>query len=299
MQREFRFTVANRIVRIGFLANAALMVFKLLAGHFGRSAAVFADGIESACDFIAIFSTMVALNIGKKPYDSDHPYGHGKAESISAILVSLVIIATGIGVEFQSIKTITGATYQPPKLIAVAVAIMTVISKEWLYRYTVATANTLQSPALQAIAKDHRKDAVTSIATVIGVSSAFLGCALMDPIAAAITGLFILHIGIQTFVSASQELMDAKPSPDLLNEITLMVEEMDGVEHVHEIRARRSGQFFIVDLKLDMDPDMTVKRSHDIACHVKQGIFEKFHNVGDVMIHINPHGEEHEDLIRL
>jgi cation diffusion facilitator family transporter len=299
MERGKRFAQADRIVRFGFWINAALMVMKLLAGHFGRSEAVLADGFESASDFIAIGATMVALRIGRKPYDSDHPYGHGKAESIAAILVALLIFATGAGILAQAVHTVLSAEYQAPQLMAVAAAFATIFIKGWLYRFSLKTGSRLQSPALLAIAKDHRKDAITSIATVIGVSAAFFGLRIMDPLAAGITSLFIFHIGIETFRAAAQELMDALPSAELLQQITAMTEQVDGVEHVHEIRARRSGQFLIVDLKLDMDPEMTVKRSHAIACQVKKGIFSAFANVGDVMIHINPHDEEHEDLIRL
>lgn len=299
MQREERFGQADRIIRYGFWINAGLMVMKLLAGHFGRSEAVFADGIESGCDFIAILSTMVALRIGRKPYDSEHPYGHGKAESIAAILIALLIFATGAGILIQATRSILLNAYQTPRLLAVAAAVATIAIKGWLYRFSVKTGSRLQSPALLAIAKDHRKDALTSIATVIGVSGAFFGQEFLDPLAAGLTSLLIFHIGYQTFLAAAQELMDALPSSELLQEITAMAEAVSGVEHVHEIRARRSGQYLIVDLKLEMDPAMTVKRSHDIALQVKKEIFASFHNVGDVMIHINPHEEEHEDLIRL
>ena len=299
MQREERFGQADRIIRYGFWINAGLMIMKLLAGHFGRSEAVFADGIESGCDLIAILSTLVALRIGRKPYDSEHPYGHGKAESIAAILVSLIIFATGAGILIQATRSILLNEYYSPSLLAVAAAFATIVIKGWLYRFSVKTGNRLQSPALLAIAKDHRKDALTSIATLIGVSGAFFGHELLDPLAAGITSLLIFHIGYQTFLAAAQDLMDALPAAELLQEITAMAEAVSGVEHVHEIRARRSGQYLIVDLKLEMDPEMTVKRSHDIAIQVKKEIFASFLNVGDVMIHINPHEEEHEDLIRL
>lgn len=299
MQREERFGKADLVIRYGFWFNAVLMVMKLLAGYFGHSEAVLADGFESACDFIAISATMMALRIGRKPYDSGHPYGHGKAESISAIVVSFVILGTGAGILVQAARTIALHAYQSPQLMAVAAAFVTIFVKEWLYRSSVKTGNELQSPALLAIAKDHRKDAVTSIATLVGVSGAFFGVQFMDPLAAGLTSLFILHVGYQTFYDAAQQLMDAPPPTELLQEITVMAEVVSGVEHVHEIRARRSGQYLIVDLKLDMDPTMTVKQSHDIATTVKRGIFERFNTVGDVMIHINPHEEDHEDLIRL
>ena len=299
MQRHERFGTADRVIKTGFWINAFLMVMKLLAGYFGGSEAVFADGLESACDFVAIFSTMVALRIGRRPYDEDHPYGHGKAESISAIFVSVIIFATGAGILYKSLDTVVSGEFETPQLMAVAAAFITIIIKEWLYRFSFCKGSELQSPAILAIAKDHRKDAVTSVATLIGVTAAFFGWQIMDPLAAGITSLLIFHIGYQTFRTAAHELMDALPSTELLSDITELAQKVPGVEHVHEIRARRSGQYVIVDLKLDMDPEMTVKRSHDIATEVKRLIFDKFVNVGDVMIHINPHEEQHEDMIRL
>ncbi|GLI37192.1 cation diffusion facilitator family transporter [Geobacter hydrogenophilus] len=299
MLREERFNKADRIIAVGFWANAGLMTMKLLAGYFGKSEAVVADGLESACDFIAILSTMIALKVGRQPFDPKHPYGHGKAESIAAVLVSLVIFSTGIGILVKAVHTITDRTYQTPDLIAVLAALITIGVKEWLYRYTVSTGKRLESPALAAVAKDHRKDAVTSVATLVGVSGAYLGAGIMDPLAAGLTSFFIFHIGYETCMGAIHDLMDGLPSGDLIQLISEVAEAVDGVEHVHEIRGRRSGQYVIIDLKLDMDPEMTVKRSHDIATTVKRLIFEQFPNVGDVMIHINPHDEEHEDLIRL
>ena len=299
MQRHERFGLAERVIWVGFWINALLMAMKLLAGYFGRSEAVFADGLESACDFIAILATMIALRIGQKPFDNTHPYGHGKAESVAAMVVSLVIFATGAGILYRAVHTIIDADYETPRAMAVAAALLTIIAKERLYRFSVKSGSRLQSPALLAVAKDHRKDALTSIATLVGVTGAFFGFRLMDPLAAGLTAFFIFYVGYQTFRTAGQELMDARPSEELIGAITELAEKVSGVEHVHEIRGRRSGQYVIVDLKLDMDPEMTVKQSHDIATQVKRLIFEKYPNVGDVMIHINPHDEEHEDMIRL
>ncbi|HEY6874673.1 MAG TPA: cation diffusion facilitator family transporter [Geobacteraceae bacterium] len=299
MLRHERFSRAERVIWVGFWMNALLMAMKLLAGYFGRSEAVLADGLESACDFIAILASLIALRIGQKPFDLSHPYGHGKAESLAAIVVSLVIFATGAGILYGAIHTIVDADYETPKTVAVAAAFITIIIKERLYRFSVKTGAALQSPALLAVAKDHRKDAITSIATLVGVTGAFLGFRLMDPLAAGVTSFFIFHVGYHTFTTAAQELMDVRPPEELIRAVTGLAEGVPGVEHVHEIRGRRSGQYIIIDLKLEMDPDMTVKQSHDIATEVKRLIFENYPNVGDVMIHINPHEEEHEDMIRL
>jgi cation diffusion facilitator family transporter len=297
--RGERFNRADRVISIGFWVNTLLMVLKLAAGHYGRSEAVFADGVESACDFIAIGMTIVALKVGRKPFDEDHPYGHGKVESLSAIFVSVIIFATGAWILYGSVTTIIAGRYESPAFIAVLAAAATILIKESLYRYSVRVGGELGSPALLAIAKDHRKDAITSVATLIGVGCAYLGFRVMDPIAAGLTSLFIFHIGYQTFRTSAHELMDGLPQQELVSAISELAGAVEGVDKVHEIRARHSGQFLIVDLKLDMAPEMTVKRSHQIATEVKKRIFEHFPNVGDVMIHINPSDEPHEDLIRL
>jgi len=299
MRRRERFAGADRVIRVGFIANAVLMVLKLAAGHFGGSEAVFADGVESACDFIAIAFTMVALRIGRQRLDGRHPYGHGRAENISAILVAIIIFLGGVGILIRSVVTIATGTYPEPEPIAVLAAAVTIGAKEFLYRFTVRTGSRLESPALLAVAQDHRKDALTSVATLVGVTGAFFGVGILDPAAAVLSSLWIFRIGYQTFRSAAHDLMDGRPPEMLISSISEIAEQVDGVKHVHEIKARRSGQYVIVDLKLDMDPDMTVKRSHDIATRVKRNIFRKFQNVGDVMIHINPHEEQHEDLTRL
>ncbi len=299
MERSERFSSATRVIEVGFWVNAALMTMKLLAGIFGRSEAVFADGMESAADFIAILASMIAIRIGRKPYDEKHPYGHGKAENIAAIIVSLVIFGTGGWILVRSVHSIIDGTFETPGAIAVAAAFLTIITKEVLYRYTISAGSRLGSPAILASAKDHRKDAITSISTLVGVTGAYFGVAVMDPLAAGLTSFFIFYIGYETFITAGHDLMDGTATDECIGDIITIAEGVEGVEHVHELRCRRSGQYLIVDLKLDMDPEMTVRKSHAIATEVKTRIFEKIAHVGDVMIHINPHEEEHEDMIRL
>lgn len=299
MQRNERFDQAEKVIRIGFWINAVLMVIKLSAGYWGRSDAVFADGIESACDFIAISATLLALRLGRQPFDAQHPYGHGRAESLAALLISLVIAATGIWILVDAVQAVRHGVVATPGWIAVAAAAATIIIKEWLYQYSRVIGSQLESPSLLALAQDHRKDALTSIATLVGVTAAVLGWGIMDPLSAALTSLVILRIAWTTFQEAAHDLMDGSVQGDFIAEVTALAEGVPLVEHVHEIRARRSGQYIIIDLKLDMDPQMTVKQSHDVATAVKQLIFRTYPNVGDVMIHINPHDEEHEDLIRL
>ena len=298
-ERNVRFSLADRAIAVGFWLNAILMVMKLFAGYYGNSEAVFADGIESACDFVAIIATWIALKIGRKTFDDDHPYGHGKAECMAAIIVSVFIFAAGIGILYKAVMTFVTGHYPQPQLMAVSAAAVTIVVKEVLFRYTRRVARKLESPAVEAVSKDHRKDALTSVATLIGVTGAYLGFVYLDPLAAGLTAFFIFYIGWETLKKASHDLMDGKPPEDILAQIGDTACEISGVDRVHEIRGRRSGQYLIIDLKLEMDPEMTVRRSHEIADQVKVLIFSRFSNVGDVMIHINPGNQTHKDLIRL
>lgn len=290
---------AEGVIRTGFILNVLLMTAKLLAGSFGNSEAVFADGLESGCDFIAIAASYVALKIARQPMDQKHPYGHGRVESLAAVFISVIIFLTGIGILVRVALTIREGVPESPHLVAVVTALATIVVKEWLYRRTNRIGRGLESPVLLALAKDHRKDALTSSATLVGVTGAFFGVRIMDPLAAALTAFFIFHIGVETFRASAHDLMDGRPPDDFIRELVRLAEEVKGVEHVHQVKARRSGQFVLVDLKLEMDPQMTVKESHDISTGVKRKIFRAFPNVGDVMIHINPHEEKHRDLTRL
>jgi len=150
-ERNERFSMADRAITIGFWLNAILMIVKLLAGYYGDSEAVFADGIESACDFVAIISTLIALRIGRKTFDDDHPYGHGKAECMAAIMVSLVIFAAGFGILYKAVMTFVTGHYPQPQLMAVAAAAATIVIKEILFRYTRRVARKLESPAVEAV----------------------------------------------------------------------------------------------------------------------------------------------------
>jgi cation diffusion facilitator family transporter len=297
--RYNHFQIAQRAITVGLWANVALMVMKLLSGHFGHSKAVFADGMESATDLLVGAVGIAALKIGSKPFDTDHPYGHGKAESIAASLVSLVIVATGVGILYGAITTILEKNYMKPGIIAVVAALITIAGKETLFRYTRRIAKKTESPTLEAVAADHRKDAFTSMATLIGVGGAYLGAAFLDPIAAGLTSLFIFRVGWKTFRSACNDLMDAQPSKEVMASITETAAGVHGVDQVHEVRIRRSGQNLIVDIKLDMNPEMTVRESHHISTEVRKLIFEKYPRVGDIMIHVHPTAEDHNDMNRL
>lgn len=300
IQRQARFATAERLVRIGLGVNLLLMIVKLAAGRLGRSEAVFADGVESACDLAVSIASLATLRFSRQPLDRRHPYGHGRAESIAALVMGCAIIATAFLIFHAAVLSIAGGHVERPAPMAVGAAALTVVVKEALARATFRQARRSGSPVLQVQARDHRKDAVTSLFTLAGCGLAALGWPLSDPLVAGMTAVLIAHLGIVTFREAARELMDAALPEALLKSIGDIALSVAGVEHVHEIRGRRSGQHLIVDLKLEMDPRMTVERSHELATLVKRRIFETLPRVGDVMIHVNPHDDpHHEDLVRL
>jgi cation diffusion facilitator family transporter len=300
LQRRDRFDVADRAIYVGIAANVLFVSAKLSAGHFGRSEAVFADGVESACDLVVAVGTLLAMRISRAPSDLRHPYGHGRVENIAALMIGATIIATGLWILFTSVHSVFAHVHGRPSWIAVATAGVTILGKELLARYTFRIGDRIGSPSVTALAQDHRKDALTSVATLVGAGCAMLGATILDPIVAGLAALLILRTGWGTFVSASQELMDAALPEAQIRAVTTLAESVAGVEHVHEIKGRRAGQFMIIDLKLEMDPDMTVRHSHEVATRVKRLIFDAYPAVGDVMIHVNPHDDpNHEDLVRL
>ncbi len=300
LQRKTRFDLADRVILYGIGLNVVLLAAKFGAGVWGRSAALRADGVESACDLVISLAVLWAMRISRKPFDPEHPYGHGKVESLAALLVGIGILVTGLWLFIDSCHVIVFHTAARVHWVAPAVAAITVAAKELATHYTRRRARLLGSPTLEALAQDHRKDALSSVATMLGAGAAVCGWFYFDPAVAMLTAVFILRTGGETFKRAFDDLIDAALPAEEMAGIKRDAASVEGVEHVHEIRGRRSGQFVIIDLKLEMDPKMTVLASHAVAEQVKRRVFRNHPAVGDVMIHVNPHDDgAHRDLIRL
>jgi len=300
VNRKDRFDLADHVILMGVALNVMLLLAKFGVGIWGHSAALRADGVESGCDLLISVAMLWAMRMSRKPFDPDHPYGHGKIESLAALLVGIGILATGLWIIGDSFHVIFMHKVETVHWAAPAVALVTVVSKMAAARYTRRRARLLGSPTLEALAQDHRKDALSSVATALGAGAAVCGWFYFDPAMAVLTALFILHMGMATFKRAFDELVDAALPASALNAIKRDAATIAGVEHVHEIRGRRSGQFLIIDLKLEIDSQLTVLTSHAIAERVKRLVFRNHPEVGDVMIHVNPHDDgAHRDLIRL
>ena len=294
-----RTTTARKVTQIGIWGNVVLTVLKFSAGVLGHSSAMISDAVHSFSDILATGVVYFTIGIAAKPKDKEHPYGHGKAEALGAFTVGLILVGVGLTVLFESVKKIFIVTTPPIGILPVVAAAVSIVFKEWMFRYTHGIGKKINNRAIMANAYDHRSDVYTSFAALSGILMAKLGWPLFDPVAGAVIVLAIFRMSYKIIRSAALELMDTQLDVDLINRITRIAENVEGIEHVHQIKARRYGHYFLVDLKVDIDPQMTVLRSHDITARAKKRIFDEISTVGDVIIHVNPHDKPHKDLTRL
>ncbi|MBI4743945.1 MAG: cation transporter [Actinobacteria bacterium] len=289
MNKESRERLAENTTAIGVVVNVVLTLFKFIAGFMGNSQAMIADATNSASDVFATVIVYISLKFAKQPVDEKHPYGHGRAESIAAAIVGFLLAGGGAAILFIAMRSIIVGEYSSPKIIALIAAAVSIVSKETLFRFTIKVGKKLESPAIIANARDHRADVYSSTASLTGVGGAILGFPVFDSIAGAGVSLFIIKTGYDVIHDAFGELMDAMPSKEVVEEIASIAEDIKGVEHVHEIKARKMGQYILVDLKVEIDPEITVADGHMIASEIRRTVMDKVSNVSDVMVHVNPH----------
>ncbi len=284
-----RFQKAQNITIAGILSNILLVVLKGVVGWLGKSQALMADAFHTFSDLFSNFIVYVSLKVSKKPVDETHPYGHGKAESIAASTVGIILIGGGLIILFGSIRNVVYGDIVRPALLTLAIAIFSFVGKEILFRVTYIIGKNLKSPAVIASAWDHRSDAYSSIGVSIGIFGAIIGFPVLDSIAGAMVSVFIIKIGYKLAIESGQRLMDKSIDEETIKKIEKIAGSVKGVEHIHEVKARYMGQFVLVDLKIEVDSELTIARGHSIGGKVKYAIMENIPNISDVMVHINPH----------
>lgn len=283
-----RYVKGRQAAWVGIIANILLTGFKFTAGVVGKSQAMIADAVESLSDVVSHTVVLISLKISKKPVDWDHPYGHGRAESIATGLVAIFVASAGLAIIWRTVNSILSGHEGVPGRIALLAAVVTIGVKEGLYQYAARMGRKFKSSVLMAGAADHRKDALTSVATLIGIAGARSGYPVLDPLAAGLVSVVILRLAYNIAVTATGELMDRQPEDDTMRQIVAATERCDGVEHAY-VRARRLGPSVFVDIKIDIDPNLTVSEGHNIAKAVKEDVLRWVEGVVDVMVHVNPH----------
>ena len=274
----------------GIIGNILLAVIKGLAGFFGNSYALIADAIESTSDVFSSLIVLIGLRISTKPKDKNHPYGHGKAEPIVAIVVSLTLLGAAITIAIQSVQEIA-TPHHTPAPFTLLVLVLVVAVKETLFRYVFKVGAEVQSTAVKTDAWHHRSDAITSVAAFIGISIALIfgkGYESADDWAALLASGIIAFNAYNLFRPALAEIMDEAPPENLEQDIRITAETVEGVIEVEKCFIRKMGFDYFVDLHVIVDGELTVREGHIIAHDVKSLLLKSKLRIIDVLIHIEP-----------
>ena len=285
----------RHVTMVGFWINAVLVVLKLVFGYWGHSDALVADGYHSLSDFLTDFMVLFFVGIAYKKADRDHPYGHGKFETAASVLIAAVLAVVALGIGYEGVMTIVrsfrGEKIPRPDVWTIAVAALSILAKEYCYRYTIKVGKRLNSSSVIANAWHHRSDAISSVATLIGVTLSYtLGehWRILDPIASVIIALFILFSAIRIARPSVNELLEISLPDHDLNKIHTIIKEVNGVKRVHNLRCRQNGHWLIVDVNIHVDPEITVRAGHAIATDVENNLHKCFGKDLIIYVHVEP-----------
>ena len=288
---------AERITWVGIGAEVILVFAKILVGAKSHSQALIVDGIHSLSDLLTDFITLVALRLGRKPRDDRHPYGHGKIEDLAALSIGTLLLIVALGFAWRAIAGYREGMLPERSFWMPAVAFLSIVVKEWLFRITKREGERISSPVILANAWHHRSDAFSSVASLAGVSLYLISDRFQwaDLAAALFVTLFILRAGIKICADATRDLADTAPPAERSEAITAFVLTLGGVERLREIRGRHYAQRIALDLDIEVDPRISVAEGHRIAQLVEDRVLEEFSEVYTVMVHVEPHGRDHSD----
>ncbi len=290
-------TKGRKSALIGVGVNLILAVCKLAAGIVGHSYALVADAIESTADIFSSLIVWGGLRIASTPRDETHPYGHGKAEPLAAMIVALALLGAAGLIAVQTLQDIRLGHHVPPRAFTLAVLVGVIVTKEVLFRYVITVGESISSTAVKTDAWHHRSDAITSAAAFVGISVAVIGgprYASADDWAALAAATIIAFNGYRLFLPALHEVMDAAPAAAVEMEIRRIAQQVAGVIGLEKCFVRKMGFEYYVDIHVEVDGNLTVREGHHIAHEVKTAVRTANPSVVDVLVHIEPAGAEPE-----
>lgn len=296
MQDLQKVAVKVSIVTLG--VNAVLVVFKTLAGIFGNSYALISDAVHSASDVFSTVIVLIGVKLAAKKADKNHPFGHERFECVAAILLAVVLFATGAGVGYSGINNIVTGEYKNfeiPGIIALVAAAVSIVVKELMFWYTYRAAKLVNSSALKADAWHHRSDSLSSIGSLVGVVGGLCGVKILDSVACIVICLFIFKASIQIFIDAIKKMTDEACDEETEEEIKNFISSFEGVLRVDNLMTRLFGNRIYVIAEIACDADLPLIEAHAIAEAVHSGIENKFPAVKHVTVHVNPFNETEED----
>lgn len=290
---EARYSEIKKITLIGSVVDLVLGVVKIFVGIIGSSQALIADGIHSLSDLLTDFIVLYAAKHGSREADEDHPYGHGRIETIFTVALGVALIAVAGGIGYDAAHRLFQPEYLPhPGWLALFVAFVSIVSKEIIYQYTMKVAEKYKSNLLRANAWHSRSDAISSIIVFVGVIGSMAGFNYLDAIAAIGVGLMIVKIGWDLVWSSVQELVDTALDPKRVEEIRTVINSIKDVKALHMLRTRRMGHSALVDVHVQVAPHISVSEGHQISENVRFALLDKIDEVTDVMVHIDPEDDE-------
>lgn len=284
-----------KVTIVGSIVNFLLLVFKFFAGIAGHSAAMLADAVHSLYDFITDIVVIVFVRIAGKPEDKGHDYGHGKYETLATAIIGLLLLCVGFGIFWNGASSIytflRGGQLESPGVVALVAALVSIVSKEILYQYTVIQGKKLNSQAVIANAWHHRSDALSSIGTAIGIGGAILlgdHWRVLDPVAAVVVSFFIMKVSVRLLIPCVDELLEKSLPEDVEKEIEQTVLSFPGVSQPHHLRTRRIGNYYAIELHVRMDGKITLEEAHSTATAIENKLKEMFGKGTHVGIHVEP-----------
>lgn len=290
MVKEQHENLAMRVSAVTILGNLVLTVFKLAAGMLAHSGAMISDAVHSASDVLSTFVVIAGVKLSGKESDKEHPYGHERLECVAAVILSVMLAITGAGIGWAGIQNIFGdaAELVIPGRLALAAAVISIVSKEAMYWYTRNAAKKLDSSALMADAWHHRSDALSSVGSFVGILGARLGVPVLDPVASVVICLFILKAALDIFKDAISKMIDTSCPEKVEEEMREVVKAQDGVLGIDRLQTRLFGDRVYVELDIAADANATLTKAHDVAVRVHDAIEGTFPKVKHCMVHVNP-----------
>ena len=284
-----------QVTLVGGVVNVVLLLFKFVAGIVGHSAAMVADAVHSLSDFVTDVIVLVFVHISSKPKDKSHDYGHGKYETLAMTLIGVALLIVAIGIIYSGamkiIAWMNGEQLEAPGMLALWAALLSVLLKEGVYQYSMVKARQLNSQVVEANAWHHRSDALSSVGTAIGIGGAiFLGqrWTVLDPIASLVVGAFIVKVAADLLHRGIDDLMEHSLPEDVEEEILRIVGELKGVVDPHDLRTRKIGNRYAIELHILMDGDITLHEAHNKASEVEDLLRARYGEDTHVAVHVEP-----------
>lgn len=288
-----RYREVLRVTLIGSAFDLILGVAKIVGGFFSTSTALIADGVHSLSDLFTDFIVIYAAKHAHREADADHPYGHGRIETLATVALGLALLAVAVGISWDAITRL----FQPDRLwhpgkLALVLAALSIVIKEALYHYSMRIARKYRSNMLKANAWHSRTDAISSVVVVIGVAGSMAGLTYLDAIAAVGVAFMIVKISWDLTWHSVRELIDTGLEPERVQAIRESILHVDGVKALHILRTRRMGSDALVDVHIQVAPKISVSEGHHISETVRERVIKEIDEVADVMVHIDPEDDE-------